>query len=188
MRCRGPTACSTGGLLAAALTSCGGGSGADHLPEADHLPGAEAAASCAADPSTRRSRIYVDSRSAVAADCGATMAGTCPTVQKGILACNADGGCDVLVRHGLYPSAETIELREGGTSTAVVASTARRTAAIAPWSRPPPRPARTRCARSRLSRMSSRRSGPSCRRSARSGPAPRSRSRRPLPRGPTRAT
>src|SRR5438105_1347435 len=44
--------------------------------------------------------------------CGQTPATACQTIQLGIEHCAASG-CGVLVRHGLYTTAETLRLREG---------------------------------------------------------------------------
>jgi hypothetical protein len=93
------------------LWACGGGSSGSGSDGARSLSGAETPP-CDADTSALVSRIYVDSRSDLTQGCGLSMVTACQTIQQGIAACG-DTGCGVLVRHGLYPTSATIELRQG---------------------------------------------------------------------------
>ncbi|MEO8938159.1 MAG: hypothetical protein ABI277_14790 [Burkholderiaceae bacterium] len=98
-----------GVLLAACLTSCGGG---DSAAGSGLLLGAAASPSCGTDLSHLASRVFVDSGAKAGGSCGQSAATACPTIQQGIAAC-AGGGCGVLVRHGLYPTSAPIVLRDG---------------------------------------------------------------------------
>ncbi|RCW69499.1 pentapeptide repeat-containing protein [Pseudorhodoferax soli] len=110
--CRRLAARAAAAVLATLLAACsdGGITAPGHGPQI----GADQAA-CDADTSRLGTRVYVDSRAGAGAGdgCGASPATACPTVQQGIAACDAGGTCGVLVRHGLYPTSATIELRPG---------------------------------------------------------------------------
>ena len=70
------------------------------------------AASCAgADLSGLQTAIYVSPQGNDSADCGASPSTACQTLQQGINNCGATG-CGVLVRHGLYQTSATIQLRD----------------------------------------------------------------------------
>ena len=70
------------------------------------------AASCAgADLSGLQTAIYVSPQGNDSATCGASPSTACQTLQQGINNCSATG-CGVLVRHGLYPTSATIQLRD----------------------------------------------------------------------------
>jgi hypothetical protein len=64
-----------------------------------------------ADLSPLTSVVYVSPQGNDGANCGATSAAPCRTVQQGIDRCGPD--CGVLVRHGLYPLSATIQLKAG---------------------------------------------------------------------------
>lgn len=103
-----------GCLLTVVLMACGGG-GSGGNADGGHgsfhdAMGAEV--SCDADLSAQNRRVYVDSRSPASDDCGASTGNACKTIQQGIDACRT-AGCDVLVRHGLYPTTGTIALVAG---------------------------------------------------------------------------
>lgn len=76
-------------------------------------PGPQAfAATCAgADLSGLKSAVYVKTNGTDGPSCGTTTANACKTIQQGVNNC-AVAGCGVLVRHGLYPTAATITLRD----------------------------------------------------------------------------
>ena len=65
-----------------------------------------------ADLSTLASRIYVATSGHDSASCGNTAAGACQSIQQGIGRCS-DLRCAVLVRHGLYALAQTIQIKDG---------------------------------------------------------------------------
>lgn len=98
------------GWLCVMLSACGGGGGGGN--DGARPPVGAETPPCDADTSALVSRIYVDSRSNLTQGCGASMVAACQTIQQGIAACG-DTGCGVLVRHGLYPTSATIELRQG---------------------------------------------------------------------------
>jgi hypothetical protein len=94
------------GLL---VVACGGSDGPPGGPNF----GALDAASCpGADLSALTSSVYVSSLGTDADGCGQDTKSACATIAKGIAAC-ADSGCGVLVRHGLYPTSATLNLRDG---------------------------------------------------------------------------
>ena len=74
---------------------------------------ARAADQCGdADLSKLASRIYVAPSGSDSLSCGASASSPCQSVQQGINRC-AGANCGVLVRHGLYALADTIQLRDG---------------------------------------------------------------------------
>ena len=100
--------------VAALVTACGGGAG-------DVSPGdgaAALAAECGAALSASSRIVYVSTLGKDIDNCGGTTATACQSIRQGILACPPGGAtgtsdCGVLVRHGLYPTTETIVLRDG---------------------------------------------------------------------------
>ena len=93
------------------VLGCGGGSDRARpvLGAPAPLP---APANCAgAALSGLKSAVYVKAGGTDGPSCGTTTATACKTIQQGINNC-AVGGCGVLVRHGLYPAAATITLRD----------------------------------------------------------------------------
>ena len=102
-----------GAVAAALLNSCGGGDGPNDPPSGPIVGGPLNATSCpGADLSLLSSMVYVSSLGTDADGCGKDSASACATIGKGIAAC-ADSGCGVLVRHGLYPTSATLDLRDG---------------------------------------------------------------------------
>ena len=98
------------GLL---VVGCGGSDGADSPPGGPIFGAPLDAMSCpGADLSALTSRVYVSSLGTDADGCGQDSKSACATIAKGIAAC-ADSGCGVLVRHGLYPTSATLDLRDG---------------------------------------------------------------------------
>ncbi|MEJ7685960.1 MAG: hypothetical protein WKG52_02565 [Variovorax sp.] len=106
--------------LALLVSGCGGGDApraglgsgdarGSHVFDA-HAPGA--AVCSGADLSGVKAAVHVAPDGVDAAGCGTGAATACKTVQQGIGTCGAPG-CAVLVRHGLYPTTATIELRSG---------------------------------------------------------------------------
>ena len=74
---------------------------------------ARAADECGdADLSKLTSRIYVAPSGSDNPSCGARAASPCHSVQQGINRC-AGANCGVLVRHGVYALADTVQLRDG---------------------------------------------------------------------------
>ncbi len=99
------------------IVGCGGGGGggvefggSTHvLPPNDGVTGP--ATNCgAASLAPYQHAIFVSTEGTDSANCGATAATACKTIQQGIDLCTATG-CAVLVRHGLYPTTATIKLR-----------------------------------------------------------------------------
>lgn len=104
-----------GAAATALLISCGGGG--DNSPSAPSngpIVGAplDATACASADLSALTSMVYVSALGADSDVCGASSKNACATIAKGIAAC-ADSGCAVLVRHGLYQTRATLDLRDG---------------------------------------------------------------------------
>ena len=74
---------------------------------------APGAAVCSnSDLSDVKTAVHVAPDGVDSAACGSAAATACKTVQQGIGNCGV-AGCDVLVRHGLYPTVATIHLRNG---------------------------------------------------------------------------
>ena len=90
-----------------------GGTGDIRGVDARNLGGAQpqVTATCGADLSALSRVVYVSTRGSDGDGCGRTSASACKTISQGIANCAA-AGCGVLVRHGLYPTAVTIALRE----------------------------------------------------------------------------
>ena len=98
------------GAFAFILPGCGGGDDGGRPPlGAEPPPGAVCSG---ANSSAARQAVYVAARGVDGNACGTTTASACKTLQQGIDNCSAPG-CAVFVRHGLYPSAATIKLRDG---------------------------------------------------------------------------
>ena len=98
-----------GGLVAALLLFA---STAPFLAEANAEAVTRQPICGTADLSGLQSRIYVAPAGRDSADCGATPASACASIQHGIDRC-AVAGCGVLVRYGLFKTAATIALRDG---------------------------------------------------------------------------
>lgn len=94
--------------VAALVAACGGGSGAGR-----DGTGAPLAAECGTDLRALGQVVYVSTLGKNIDGCGATTATACASIDHGIAACGASKGCNVLVRHGLYQTTETIALRDG---------------------------------------------------------------------------
>jgi len=95
--------------LAASVLLAGCGGGNDSGPR----DGVLAAPACdGTDLSGVRSAVHVSTQGDDAGGCGGSAANACLTIQRGIDLC-AGSGCAVLVRHGLYPTSATIQLRDG---------------------------------------------------------------------------
>ena len=105
------------------LAGCGGSDGrgnssvgasaGDGLRRGAFDQAAPGAAACGgADLSIVKTVVYVASQGDDAAGCGSTTTAACKTIQRGIGSCVA-AGCAVLVRHGLYPTTATIQLKNG---------------------------------------------------------------------------
>ena len=100
------------------IVACGGGGSSD--PGHGLSSGDPATWSCSgADLSTLTNRVHVSAQGTNDSGCGAATQ-ACLTIQQGIARCDAQAGCAVLVRHGLYvyPSPQTtpqttIVLRDG---------------------------------------------------------------------------
>lgn len=97
-------------VLVAALQGCGGGSDA---PDASTVVrGEEALASCpGADLAASKTLVYVATTGEDSDSCGDKPATACASIAKGISRCTV-AGCAVVVRHGLYPTAASINLRD----------------------------------------------------------------------------
>ena len=99
-----------GALLAVAciVAACGGGSGDGALgvaPEASNPRCGDA------DLSVLKILVYVSPQGVDGGGCGQTTAAACKSIQQGIDNCNG-AACGVLLRHGLYPTTATINLRD----------------------------------------------------------------------------
>ncbi len=117
---RQPAACLRWLAAAAAaslawLVGCGGSDGPapGGPPPLGEEPAPLLSATCGgANLAALTAQVYVRSDGSDADGCGSTTANACASIQKGIDTCAA-AGCGVLVRHGLYATSTTIELRDG---------------------------------------------------------------------------
>lgn len=95
------------------LAACGGGGGDDAGARPNvGLGAAPAAVACGVDVASLRQTVHVSSRGRDVDGCGASTATACASIGKGLAQCDR-AGCGVLVRHGLYGTTATIELRDG---------------------------------------------------------------------------
>ena len=102
--------------VAVLVSACGGGAGNGGSGEG----AAPLAAECGTVLPTLGQVVYVSTLGTDIDGCGGTTATACQSIKQGIRACSPSGGtrtrtsdCGVLVRHGLYPTTETIALRDG---------------------------------------------------------------------------
>jgi hypothetical protein len=96
------------------LAGCGGDSG-DPAAAPSRRLGAplQAAAQCpGVDLAGRQNLIYVSNQGNDGGGCGQTTGSACKSIAQGIANCNGPA-CNVLVRHGLYPTSASIALRDG---------------------------------------------------------------------------
>ena len=100
--------------MATLVLGCGGSTDARRdLGSHAFSAGVPGAAVCSGvDLSDVKTAVHVAPDGVDSAACGSTSATACKTVQQGIGNCGV-AGCAVLVRHGLYPTAATIQLRNG---------------------------------------------------------------------------
>ncbi|MES2787569.1 MAG: hypothetical protein V4684_19040 [Pseudomonadota bacterium] len=97
----------------ALLAGCGGGREPTTGGTKVDAPLAQAAVCDGADLAALMTRVHVSSKGTDTDACGATTGTACRTIQRGINACPIGSGCGVLVRHGLYPTTDTIHLKTG---------------------------------------------------------------------------
>ena len=109
MRARAISAVCIAVICGAVVGACGGGGDDRGRNGADGTP---LAAECGVALPAFRQTVYVSTLGSDADGCGAGSTTACASIDKAIAACT-DGGCGVLVRHGLYRTTATLKLRDG---------------------------------------------------------------------------